>query len=400
MPIVLDRMPGSGAWRSRVVTPPRKGVPARQYRCTQLLRAMVARDLHGNADFGNGFCSVAWKLGILLAALSTGPTVESGAGDDTCPLLGPTREAIGEALAEIDVDTSGWRVWYTVANNGREGTLRLLVELRDPEGRVRMERTLEHESGDCLAMSRVVALVVERFFVDLVRLPMPLVDWGQVEPPSRPVVRPRRIVGSAVSPDSETSVSVGVGSSSAIGSDPADRHTVWLGAGLGFGGGRSAESFVPELGLVGGYSPFHGFELGARVSTSWQRIEQSEMLAGVSYGAASRVYWLSLFGAPSWSGERWSFAVGPELVLGLDSVEAWPVSSGGSHLRVLPGAGLSALARYRPFRALALGLSAGADAIVTPLTVHYRTGPDDDLEAAEPSWLRYVGLATATIELF
>jgi hypothetical protein len=97
-------------------------------------------------------------------------TVEAGSPDALCPDLATTEQAIGSRLGALETDGDAkWRLRYTNghAPNASSGDF-VRVELFDPENELRLTRDLPMAGESCATMARVIALVIERFFREMV----------------------------------------------------------------------------------------------------------------------------------------------------------------------------------------------------------------------------------------
>jgi hypothetical protein len=100
------------------------------------------------------------------AALS----IETGSPDALCPELTSTRAAVSRRLGELIMPggSSGYRARYTIAH-APVGTPRDFVrlELYGPEGDRLLSRDLPLEGESCSTMAEVIALVLDRYFRQL-----------------------------------------------------------------------------------------------------------------------------------------------------------------------------------------------------------------------------------------
>lgn len=117
-------------------------------------------------------------VGALLALAGIGATgralageagliIETGSPDALCPELASTRAAVSRRLGELIVPggSSGFRARYTIAH-ALVGSPRDFVrlELYGPEGTLQLSRDLPLEGESCGTMAEVIALVLDRYF--------------------------------------------------------------------------------------------------------------------------------------------------------------------------------------------------------------------------------------------
>jgi hypothetical protein len=97
-------------------------------------------------------------------------TVEAGTPDALCPDLATTEQAIGARLGALETEGAAkWRLRYTNghAPNQASGDF-VRIELYDPENKLRLTRDLPMTGESCATMAQAIALVVDRFFRDMI----------------------------------------------------------------------------------------------------------------------------------------------------------------------------------------------------------------------------------------
>lgn len=112
----------------------------------------------------------AWCTSQVALAQDTGLSIETGSPDALCPELASTRAAVSRRLGELIMPggSSGYRARYTIAH-APVGTPRDFVrlELYGPEGARLLSRDLPLEGESCSTMAEVIALVLDRYFRQL-----------------------------------------------------------------------------------------------------------------------------------------------------------------------------------------------------------------------------------------
>ncbi|HEX2730510.1 MAG TPA: hypothetical protein VHM70_02860 [Polyangiaceae bacterium] len=98
----------------------------------------------------------------LAFALSGGLTVESSSPDALCPPLALTRQAVEARLGSVQLD-GAWIARYGLVH--RSGGDFVTLELLDPEGQLKLAREFPLIASDCATTARVIALVLERYFM-------------------------------------------------------------------------------------------------------------------------------------------------------------------------------------------------------------------------------------------
>ena len=111
-----------------------------------------------------------WCTSQVALAQDTGLSIETGSPDALCPELASTRAAVSRRLGELIMPggSSGYRARYTIAH-APVGTPRDFVrlELYGPDGARLLSRDLPLEGESCSTMAEVIALVLDRYFRQL-----------------------------------------------------------------------------------------------------------------------------------------------------------------------------------------------------------------------------------------
>ncbi len=103
-----------------------------------------------------------WSALPLLVLGAAGLSVDSLSPDALCPPLEETRMAVAARLGSVELEGT-WHATYLLVHRTQGDFVAL--SLRDPEGLLRLERDLPVQGGSCTTLSRVIALVLERYFL-------------------------------------------------------------------------------------------------------------------------------------------------------------------------------------------------------------------------------------------
>jgi hypothetical protein len=103
-----------------------------------------------------------WSALPLLVLGAAGLSVDSLSPDALCPPLEETRTAVAARLGSVELE-GPWHATYLLVHRTQGDFVAL--SLRDPEGVLRLERDLPVQGGSCTTLSRVIALVLERYFL-------------------------------------------------------------------------------------------------------------------------------------------------------------------------------------------------------------------------------------------
>jgi len=103
-----------------------------------------------------------WTALPLVVLGAAGLTVDSLSPDALCPPLEETRTAVAARLGSVELEGT-WQATYLLVHRTQGDFVSL--SLRDPQGVLRLERDLPVQGGSCASLSRVIALVLERYFL-------------------------------------------------------------------------------------------------------------------------------------------------------------------------------------------------------------------------------------------
>jgi hypothetical protein len=114
-----------------------------------------------------------WPILPFFVLGAAGLSVDSPSPDALCPPLEETRQAVAARLGNVELEGT-WQARYVLVHRAQGDFVSL--SLRDPDGVLRMERQLPVQGGSCATLSRVIALVLERFFLRPPQSPAPEQD--------------------------------------------------------------------------------------------------------------------------------------------------------------------------------------------------------------------------------
>lgn len=103
-----------------------------------------------------------WSALPLVVLGAAGLSVDSLSPDALCPPLEDTRAAVAARLGSVELEGT-WHATYLLVHRTQGDFVSL--SLRDPDDVLRLERELPVQGGSCGTLSRVIALVLERFFL-------------------------------------------------------------------------------------------------------------------------------------------------------------------------------------------------------------------------------------------
>lgn len=101
---------------------------------------------------------------------AAGLSVDSLSPDALCPPLEETRQAVAARLGSVELEGT-WHATYLLVHRTQGDFVSL--SLRDPNDVLRLKRELPVQGGSCTTLSRVIALVLERFFLRPEQTPQP-----------------------------------------------------------------------------------------------------------------------------------------------------------------------------------------------------------------------------------
>lgn len=275
----------------------------------------------------------AWSLVSVLALASAGLNVESLSPDSLCPPQEETQRAVAARLGRVELEGT-WRATYVLVHRTRGDFVTL--KLFDPSDTLKLERQLPVQSGSCAALSEIIALVLERFFLrpDELAEPAAPVAPSPAAPPERPAPEPvvtNEAVGVNVKPvaPSPEPVAPPVTPPVALESAPVARKT-WASVELW----ASSAWLAPSLRLARDFGGSYRLSLGGGFDLSQHRASAFEGSATV------RRLPLSLSGSALWQLDDALRVRGSvELLSVLELAETRDLAKSGSGRRLVPGLG-------------------------------------------------------------
>jgi hypothetical protein len=275
-----------------------------------------------------------WVLGFAVLCAAGGLRVETGTPAALCPDIGEVRRSVRD---RISVDGPGeWVASYDLVHRpGAASGDVVRIELRDPAGRLRLQRELPRSGESCVALAQAVSLVLETYFRH------PAEHAADVE-----TVAPPADAGARAAPPTGPP---------ALGSGPI----------VDLVGGWALGPSAPALALDLWYGGRSSSPWAAGVEGVWLPSAQN---APIDFGSdppgTGTVHGLLFRG---WVARRLRVAepaealLGPELVLGVDRIETSGVPGGTSNDRAAAGAGVRGHLRLRLAGPVTLSLIAAAD---------------------------------------
>jgi len=175
---------------------------------------------------------------------TAGLSVDSLSPDALCPPLAETRQAVAARLGSVELEGT-WHATYVLVHRTPGDFVSL--SLRDPDDVLRLERELPVQGGSCATLSRVIALVLERFFLRPEQAPQPEPEAATAPTPAATALAPSSVSTPerTESPSELASVRPAADVAAAPASRPARRFrasaelwatTSWLAPSLGFAG--------------------------------------------------------------------------------------------------------------------------------------------------------------------
>ena len=104
----------------------------------------------------------AWLALPFFVLGAAGLTVDSESPDALCPPVEETRAAVAARLGSVELEGT-WHASYVLVHRAQGDFVSL--SLHDPNGALRLSRELPVQGGSCATLSRVIALMLERFFL-------------------------------------------------------------------------------------------------------------------------------------------------------------------------------------------------------------------------------------------
>jgi hypothetical protein len=306
-------------------------------------------------------------------AATGGLRVETTTPDALCPELGEVRRAVEARLGDIEGEGE-WLASYALVHHPDADAADVVrLQLRDPSGRVRLQRDLPRAGASCKAVGQALVVVLDAYFrrpADAASAPAaaaPPADLRAVAAPSaaQPPARP-------------LALGLGVAGAWAAGpSSPAVALEVWL-------AGRSG--------------------WGARLQGAWLTERATQPISGSAGGPSATMHGGAIragLGARLVPGAPVELRIGPEALLVLEHATSTGLQGGGAETRAAWGVGMSAGARVRLAERVALSLDAAGD--YTPPAwggIFAVKGPVQDQEVFKPARFRFLVGAGVSLALF
>ncbi len=121
-----------------------------------------------------------WAALPFFALGAAGLSVDSLSPDALCPPIEETRQAVAARLGSVELEGT-WHATYLLVHRTQGDFVTL--SLRDPDDVLRLQRDLPVQGGSCTTLSRLIALVLERFFLRPEQAPQPQPEPVAVAPP-------------------------------------------------------------------------------------------------------------------------------------------------------------------------------------------------------------------------
>jgi hypothetical protein len=269
---------------------------------------------------------------LLVATVAGGLHIETGTPDALCPELSQVRAALATRLGDIEGEGE-WQARYALVHRPDAGGDVVRLELRDPEGRLRLARALPRTGSSCTAVGQAMVLQLDAFF----RHPT---EPGESVTLREDAGAASVVVAQAPPPPAappSTSVSLGLlGGWTAGPSSPALTVSAALAFGAGWHAGLDATWLVDRREALAAPAS------DARVATRSGALR-------IHAGHRLRL------------GARAALRLGPEVVIGVDRVVTEGIPGGRSNVRGWGGFGARGELDVAISRAVSLLLVAAAD---------------------------------------
>jgi hypothetical protein len=323
---------------------------------------------------------------LVFAAINAvgGLRVETGTPAALCPDIGEVRRAVRDRLS---VEGEGeWLASYDLVHrpSANAGDV-VRVELRDPAGRVRLQRDLPRSGESCVALAQAVALLLESFFR---------------HPADPPVDHPNASASAATAAPATAPASAAPTIAAAA---PAGPSALGWGPALDVFGAWSGGPSSPGVAIDVWYGGRAASSWAAGVEGVWLTAEKT---VDIDFGAGRGTGTVRSALLRGWVARRLRLApiveilAGPELVMVVDRmVETTGVPGGMSNHREAFGAGARVHARLRLAPRTTLSLVTALD--YTPRTLAPRfdlggpTGGQDLYPSPQVRLFVGVGLGVA-----
>jgi hypothetical protein len=273
---------------------------------------------------------------LFLAAASgdAGLRVETGTPAALCPDVAEVRRTVRDRL---NVEGEGeWLASYDLVHRPEsEAGDVVRLELRDPAGRLRLQRELPRAGASCVALAQAVAMVLETYF----RHPGEPIAAG---------VAPSATVGKtsapAARPEPPAPPPPGTGLTAALfGAWAVDPSSPAVAVDLSYGGPQRWA--VGIEGVLMTSEQARGIDLAPGQATGFLRSTLLHAWGAIRFGAGRPVELLA----------------GPELALGIDRMRTENVPEGRANVRAAFGVGARGELRIWLASRIALSLVAAAD---------------------------------------
>jgi hypothetical protein len=316
-------------------------------------------------------------LVTVLAALTSGLTIETRTPDAHCPDVAATRKAADERLGVLDVAGQGrWKAVYTmVYAPGTADGNRVHLELFDPQGQRRLERDLPLRGESCAAMAQVLVVVLERYFRDL----------GSASDPIEPAPRD--------TPAPTTATPAAVDRRPAAPTSPADanRFVASLTLGPAFLSPPAAAAIALEGRLW--LAPWAHVSLG----TAWSPVRMEQHVGPA--GGVARANFLPVraslgFG---WRFESGYVHLGPDVLVSFDQASTSGVAVPSQNWRMVIGAGAAAGAFFWLRKPWALSIGGAVDATLPLAASQFVVEQEEVLTQKWIQGFMSIGLAYVTL---
>lgn len=281
-----------------------------------------------------GGMTVSAALFLVAASAGAGLRVETGTPAALCPDVAEVRRTVRDRL---NVEGEGeWLASYDLVHRpGSESGDIVRLELRDPAGRLRLQRELPRAGASCVALAHAVAMVLETYF----------------RHPGEPI-------------DARAAPGATVGKTSAPGARPEPPAPMPPGTGLtaGLFGAWTAGPSSPAVAVDLSYGGPQRWAVGIEGV-----LMTSEQSRGIDLAPGQGTGFLRSTLLHAWAairlggGRPVELLVGPELALGIDRMRTADVPEGRPNVRAAFGVGGRGELRMWLSARIALSLIAAAD---------------------------------------
>ncbi len=267
-------------------------------------------------------------------AATSGLRVDTSTPDALCPDLGQVRAAARARLGDIE-GNGDWRASYALIHrpDGAEAGDIVRLDLRDPSGRLRLQRELPRAGESCASLAQALVVILDAYF----RHPTDTDELAVAAPAPEPAARASAAPAPTPPPADRLVADVSAGWSSA-----------WVNS--------NRTSPVLAIGLRAAVAPLWW----AGIEGSWLTSSQSQTFGTAS--ASLRSYGVRGFVARDFLHRTGAgLLVGPEVLLALDRSEAAMLLDSARQTRPSFGAGVRAQFQLKLLQALSLSVLATLD---------------------------------------